>query len=61
MDIEHEAEIIREVLWRSTAFEHCARVSGPVFNLMFRTVNDVDVAADLAQEALQSVCAAGNL
>jgi len=53
MDIEYEAEIIREVLLGNPQpFESLVReYQRPVFNLMLRTVNDVDVAADLAQEA----------
>lgn len=53
MDELYEAEIIREVLLGDPQpFEALVReYQGPVYNLMFRTVNDADVAADLAQEA----------
>ncbi|QJB57004.1 sigma-70 family RNA polymerase sigma factor [Pseudodesulfovibrio sp. zrk46] len=52
MDERYETEIIRDVLQGNMQrFEKLVReYQGPVFNLMFRTVNDDNVAADLAQE-----------
>jgi len=53
MERELEIEIIREVLLGDPQpFELLVReYQRPVFNLMFRTVNDREEAADLAQEA----------
>ena len=53
MEESREAEIIREVLLGDAqAFEALVRkYQGPVYNLMLRKVGDVDVAADLSQEA----------
>ncbi|WP_285907170.1 RNA polymerase sigma factor [Pseudodesulfovibrio pelocollis] len=53
MDESREAEIISDVLQGDVqAFEALVRAyQGPVYALMLRYVGDVDVAADLAQEA----------
>jgi len=50
---KNEAKVIRKVLLGDTqAFEVLVRrYQGPVYSLMLRTVGDVDMAADLAQEA----------
>lgn len=52
MEERYESEIIQEVL-RGDLERFAVLVreyQGPVYNLMFRTVNNDDVAADLAQE-----------
>ncbi|QGY38608.1 sigma-70 family RNA polymerase sigma factor [Pseudodesulfovibrio cashew] len=53
MDENYEAEIIREVLLGNPQpFEKLVReYQGPVYGLMLRTVQEPDIAADLAQEA----------